>query len=80
MGQYNTLRGLKLPTSGTVDAIAAVLRNHWRAAARAPMLRRLGASPWIQGLHVRAVTLRLEEALRLGEGVHHLTRGGRLIR
>lgn len=74
MGKYKGLRRLWQPPADTLEAIAAVLGEHWRAAASHPE-QLFWASP-VSWVRVRAVRIHARRA----PVHHHFTSGGRLIR
>lgn len=74
MGNYNGLRRLWQPPAETLEAIAGVLGERWRAAAK-QSARLLWATP-ISWVGVRAARVHA----RRGPVHHHFTSGGRLIK
>jgi hypothetical protein len=73
VGTDKRLRRLGKPSSETLEAIAAVLGEHWRAATPHPEQLFWAASvSWLTVHDVRPRAPRAPD--------HHLTSGGKLIR
>ena len=73
MGTYKELQRLWQPSGETLEAIAAVLGEHWRTATAHPE-KLFWATP-VSWLTVHDVRPRAQRAPD-----HHLTSGGKLIR
>ena len=73
MGSYKRFRRLWQPSGETLEAIAAVLGEHWRAGTASP--EGLFWPTSVSWLTVHDVRPRAQRAPD-----HHLTSGGRLIR
>jgi len=74
VGKYEGLRRLWQPPADTLEAIAAVLGEHWRAAAAHPE-QLFWATP-VSWVTVRAVRVHARHA----PVHHHFTSGGKLIK
>jgi hypothetical protein len=74
VGDYRGLRRLWQPPAETLEAIAAVLTGHWRAAASHPE-QLFWATP-VSWVRLRAVRIQARRA----PVHHHFTSGGKLIR
>lgn len=73
MGTDKRLRSIWKPSGETLEAIAAVLGEHWRAATPHPEQLFWAASvSWLTVPDVRPRAQRAPD--------HHLTSGGKLIR
>ncbi len=73
MGRHKRFRRLWQPSGETLEAIAAVLGQHWRAATAHPEQQFWPSSvSWLTFPGLRPRAQRAPD--------HHLTSGGRLIR
>ncbi len=73
MGTYKRFRRLWQPSGETLEAIAAVLGEHWRTATAHPEAQFWASSvSWLTVPDVRPRAQRARD--------HHLTSGGKLIR
>jgi hypothetical protein len=71
VGPSDRLRRLWRPSADTLEAIAAVLGEHWRAAAKMGAARLFWPTP--------APWLPVRPSVNVAPD-HHLTSGGKLIR
>ena len=73
MGRHKRFRRLWQPSGETLEAIAAVLGQHWRAATAHPEAQFWASSvSWLTFPDLRPRAQRAPD--------HHLTSGGKLIR
>ena len=73
MGRHKRFRRLWQPSGETLEAIAAVLGQHWRAATVHPEAQFWASSvSWLTFPDLRPRAQRAPD--------HHLTSGGKLIR